>query len=147
MPWNEAGEPAVVGEFARDHGALVPDRFACLRARQAANDPLSVPRGPVAKVSRDGILRQIEERRQRRLLRQAGQAFNPVYGEGMSVAAQEACLLRDLLQRLASNRRPIGELAPAFFDGVQSLIETPSSVATLDFVFPDTRGSVRSPRT
>lgn len=73
--------------------------------------------------------------------------FNPVYGQGMSVAAQEACLLRDLLQRLASNRRPIGELAPAFFDGVQSLIETPSSVATLDFVFPDTRGSVRSPRT
>ena len=52
-----------------------PGRFAGLRARQAANDPLSIPRRPVAKVSRDGILRQIEERRQRRLLRQAGQAF------------------------------------------------------------------------
>ena len=27
LPWNEVGEPAVVGEFARDHGALVPDRL------------------------------------------------------------------------------------------------------------------------
>jgi len=27
LPWNEAGEPAIVGQFARDHGALVPDRL------------------------------------------------------------------------------------------------------------------------
>ena len=27
LPWNEVGEAAVVGEFARDHGALVPDRL------------------------------------------------------------------------------------------------------------------------
>jgi hypothetical protein len=66
--------------------------------------------------------------------------FNPVYGQGMSVAAQEACLLRSLLQRLASNRGPLSGLAPAFFDGAQSLIDTPWSVATMDFVFPDTRG-------
>lgn len=66
--------------------------------------------------------------------------FNPVYGQGMSVAAQEACLLRTLLQRQSGNRSPLSELAPAFFDGVQSLIETPWSVATMDFVFPDTRG-------
>jgi 2-polyprenyl-6-methoxyphenol hydroxylase-like FAD-dependent oxidoreductase len=66
--------------------------------------------------------------------------FNPVYGQGMSVAAQEACLLRSLLQGLASNRRPISELAPTFFDKAQSLIETPWSVAILDFAFPDTRG-------
>ncbi len=26
LPWNDAGEPAIVGQFARDHGALVPDR-------------------------------------------------------------------------------------------------------------------------
>jgi hypothetical protein len=66
--------------------------------------------------------------------------FNPVYGQGMSVAAQEACLLRSLLQRLASNRGPLNGLAPAFFDGAQSLIDTPWSVATMDFVFPDARG-------
>jgi 2-polyprenyl-6-methoxyphenol hydroxylase-like FAD-dependent oxidoreductase len=71
--------------------------------------------------------------------------FNPVYGQGMSVAALEACLLRRLLERLAGDRlagdsNPIAGLAPAFFAEIQTLIETPWSVAILDFVFPDTRG-------
>jgi 2-polyprenyl-6-methoxyphenol hydroxylase-like FAD-dependent oxidoreductase len=66
--------------------------------------------------------------------------FNPVYGQGMSVAAQEACLLQKLLERLAGESDPIAGLARAFFDDVQTLIETPWSVATLDFVFPHTRG-------
>jgi 2-polyprenyl-6-methoxyphenol hydroxylase-like FAD-dependent oxidoreductase len=76
--------------------------------------------------------------------------FNPVYGQGMSVAALEACLLRKLLERLAGDRlgvdrlggdsNPIAGLAPAFFAEIQTLIETPWSVAILDFVFPDTRG-------
>jgi len=66
--------------------------------------------------------------------------FNPVYGQGMSVAAQEACLLRKILERLGAESDPIAELASTFFTEVQPLIETPWSVATLDFVFPTTRG-------
>jgi molecular chaperone DnaK (HSP70) len=27
LPWNEAGEPAIIGQFARDRGALVPNRL------------------------------------------------------------------------------------------------------------------------
>jgi molecular chaperone DnaK (HSP70) len=27
LPWNPDGEPEIVGQFARDHGALVPDRL------------------------------------------------------------------------------------------------------------------------
>jgi Hsp70 protein len=27
LPWRDSGEPGVVGQFARDHGALVPDRL------------------------------------------------------------------------------------------------------------------------
>ncbi len=27
LPWNDAGGPAIVGQFARDYGALVPDRL------------------------------------------------------------------------------------------------------------------------
>jgi 2-polyprenyl-6-methoxyphenol hydroxylase-like FAD-dependent oxidoreductase len=65
--------------------------------------------------------------------------FNPVYGQGMSVAALEACLLRRLLER-SGDGDPIAGLAPAFFAEVQALIETPWSVAVLDFVFPDTKG-------
>ena len=66
--------------------------------------------------------------------------FNPVYGQGMSVAALEACLLQRLLERPAEDGDPIAGLAPTFFAEVQTLIETPWSVAMLDFVFPDTRG-------
>jgi hypothetical protein len=66
--------------------------------------------------------------------------FNPVYGQGMSVAALEACLLRRLLERLGGDGSPIAGLAPVFFAEVQTLIETPWSVAILDFAFPDTRG-------
>ena len=66
--------------------------------------------------------------------------FNPVYGQGMSVAALEACLLGRLLQRLGDEGDLIASLAPTFFTEVQTLLETPWSVATLDFAFPDTRG-------
>jgi 2-polyprenyl-6-methoxyphenol hydroxylase-like FAD-dependent oxidoreductase len=66
--------------------------------------------------------------------------FNPVYGQGMSVAALEACLLQRLLARLGGDSNSIAGLAPTFFAEVQTLIETPWSVAVLDFVFPDTRG-------
>jgi hypothetical protein len=27
LPWNDIGDPAIVGQFARDHGAFVPDRL------------------------------------------------------------------------------------------------------------------------
>jgi 2-polyprenyl-6-methoxyphenol hydroxylase-like FAD-dependent oxidoreductase len=66
--------------------------------------------------------------------------FNPVYGQGMSVAALEACLLRRLLERLEEDSNSIAALAPTFFSEVQTVIDTPWSVATLDFAFPDTRG-------
>ena len=64
--------------------------------------------------------------------------FNPVYGQGMSVAALEACLLRKLLE--APRGDPIATLAPTFFAEVQAVIDTPWSVAVFDFAFPDTRG-------
>jgi 2-polyprenyl-6-methoxyphenol hydroxylase-like FAD-dependent oxidoreductase len=66
--------------------------------------------------------------------------FNPVYGQGMSVAALEACLLKRLLERPGKDGDPIAGLAPTFFAEMQALIETPWSVAMLDFAFPDTRG-------
>jgi 2-polyprenyl-6-methoxyphenol hydroxylase-like FAD-dependent oxidoreductase len=66
--------------------------------------------------------------------------FNPVYGQGMSVAALEACLLKRLLERPGEDSDPLAGLAPTFFAEMQTLIETPWSVAMLDFVFPETRG-------
>jgi hypothetical protein len=58
----------------------------------------------------------------------------------MSVAAMEACLLKRLLENSGETANPIAELASIFFKEMQALIETPWSVATLDFAFPQTRG-------
>jgi 2-polyprenyl-6-methoxyphenol hydroxylase-like FAD-dependent oxidoreductase len=69
--------------------------------------------------------------------------FNPVYGQGMSVAALEACLLQRLLGRLGGDSNPIAGLAPAFFAEVQTLIETPWSWPYSTSCFPIRGGNVR----
>ena len=67
--------------------------------------------------------------------------FNPVYGQGMSVAAKEAVLLRRLLRDRAAQRDPLSGLGKAFFAEAQPLIETPWTMAAIpDFVYPETRG-------
>jgi 2-polyprenyl-6-methoxyphenol hydroxylase-like FAD-dependent oxidoreductase len=66
--------------------------------------------------------------------------FNPVYGQGISVAALEACLLKRLLEKSGEAGDPIAGLASRFFEEMQALIETPWSVAMFDFAFPETRG-------
>jgi len=55
--------------------------------------------------------------------------FNPVYGQGMTVAAQEAVLLHQLLRKQAEESDPLVELAPTFFAGASELIDTPWAVA------------------
>jgi len=67
--------------------------------------------------------------------------FNPVYGQGMSVAAQEAVLLHQLLRKEAEEADPLAGLAPVFFAGASAVIETPWAVAAIpDFSFPETKG-------
>lgn len=64
--------------------------------------------------------------------------FNPVYGQGMSVAAQEARLLHEVLQRHAGEPEP---LAGAFFAEAATLIETPWALAaTPDLAHPKAEG-------
>lgn len=62
--------------------------------------------------------------------------FNPVFGQGMSVATLEAVILRRLLQEGV----PADRLAKEFFAAIQSVVETPWGVAQSDFVYPATRG-------
>lgn len=66
--------------------------------------------------------------------------FNPLFGQGMSVAAQEACALRRLLERRATAADPLAGLAEAFFQEIKPLLATPWSVAESDFIYPQTRG-------
>jgi 2-polyprenyl-6-methoxyphenol hydroxylase-like FAD-dependent oxidoreductase len=62
--------------------------------------------------------------------------FNPVFGQGMSVAAQEAVIL----DRLLAEDVPMERLARDFFAAIQDTIATPWGVAVSDFVYPATRG-------
>jgi 2-polyprenyl-6-methoxyphenol hydroxylase-like FAD-dependent oxidoreductase len=65
--------------------------------------------------------------------------FNPVYGQGMSVATQEALLLRRLLGSRKGD--PLAGLAAAFFAAASELIETPWAQAAIpDFAMPQTAG-------
>ena len=66
--------------------------------------------------------------------------FNPVYGQGMSVAAQEAAILNRLLLARAGEPDPVNGLANAFFAAIEDVLETPWGVAISDFIFPKTRG-------
>jgi 2-polyprenyl-6-methoxyphenol hydroxylase-like FAD-dependent oxidoreductase len=67
--------------------------------------------------------------------------FNPIYGQGMSVAAQEAHALGQVLARRAGERDPLDGLAPAFFHEAAALIDTPWATSAIpDFFHPDTRG-------
>jgi 2-polyprenyl-6-methoxyphenol hydroxylase-like FAD-dependent oxidoreductase len=66
--------------------------------------------------------------------------FNPVNGQGMTVAAQEACLLRELLAAHSPPGDLLQGLAKVFFERIPALIETPWNVATFDFMHPATRG-------
>ncbi len=67
--------------------------------------------------------------------------FNPVYGQGMSVAAIEACLLHDLLAAASTEGKGTDGLASTFLTEAQKVIETPwSTSAVPDFVDPLTEG-------
>jgi 2-polyprenyl-6-methoxyphenol hydroxylase-like FAD-dependent oxidoreductase len=66
--------------------------------------------------------------------------FNPVFGQGMSVAAIEAAHLNRLLSARAGDSEPLAGLARSYFDVVQDLIKTPWSAAILDLVHPKTSG-------
>ncbi|HEY2032451.1 MAG TPA: FAD-dependent monooxygenase [Rhizomicrobium sp.] len=66
--------------------------------------------------------------------------FNPAFGQGMSVAAQEVATLRRLLEARASEADPLNGLAQSFFAALQTVLAAPWAVAEADFVYEKTRG-------
>jgi 2-polyprenyl-6-methoxyphenol hydroxylase-like FAD-dependent oxidoreductase len=67
--------------------------------------------------------------------------FNAVYGQGMTVAAQEARLLKEILKGQAAKPDPLDGLAMTFFSESRSLIEGPWNMSAIpDFVYAETRG-------
>jgi 2-polyprenyl-6-methoxyphenol hydroxylase-like FAD-dependent oxidoreductase len=66
--------------------------------------------------------------------------FPPVQGQGMSVAAQEGCVLASLLESRRRRADPLDGLGEALLAEIQPLLETPWAVAMADLVYPQTRG-------
>jgi 2-polyprenyl-6-methoxyphenol hydroxylase-like FAD-dependent oxidoreductase len=67
--------------------------------------------------------------------------FNPIFGQGMSVAAQEAFVLRELLGLRCYDTAPLGNLGRDYLVRIQDLLEAPWAVAETDFAHPQTRGA------
>jgi len=67
--------------------------------------------------------------------------FNPIHGQGMSSAAQQARLLQDVLDRAAADPDSIPTVQAGFMAEVASVLETPWTMSTsADLAFPQTRG-------
>lgn len=66
--------------------------------------------------------------------------FNPAFGQGMSVAAQQAGALRRLIEARISNADSLKGLARPFFAAVQDFLAAPWATAESDFIFERTRG-------
>lgn len=67
--------------------------------------------------------------------------FNPVYGQGMSVAAQQASLLRDLLTSRAGTPAPLKGLAAEFLPAADALIEAAWQFSAIpDLAYPQSEG-------
>jgi 2-polyprenyl-6-methoxyphenol hydroxylase-like FAD-dependent oxidoreductase len=67
--------------------------------------------------------------------------LNPVYGQGITVAVQEANVLRHLLRTNAANADPLATLAQQFLAEAEALIAAPWTISAIpDFIYPETRG-------
>jgi flavin-dependent dehydrogenase len=68
--------------------------------------------------------------------------FNPIYGQGMSVAAQEARVLSRLLAARSASADPLDDLAQDFFAATPAVTETPWAFArTFDLQWPEATGA------
>jgi 2-polyprenyl-6-methoxyphenol hydroxylase-like FAD-dependent oxidoreductase len=68
--------------------------------------------------------------------------LNPVYGQGMTTALQEAAILRSLLERESRQRDSLASVARAFLEETELLLDGPWSMSAIpDFVYPQTQGT------
>jgi 2-polyprenyl-6-methoxyphenol hydroxylase-like FAD-dependent oxidoreductase len=68
-------------------------------------------------------------------------SLNPIYAQGITVAVQEANVLRRLLSTNAAQADPFSTLAQQFLSEAEALIEGPWTMSAIpDFLYPQTRG-------
>jgi len=68
-------------------------------------------------------------------------SFNPVYGQGMSSAAQQVVALQQILSARAGESRSLAGISSAFFSKAAEVISAPWMLAaSADFAYPQTKG-------
>jgi 2-polyprenyl-6-methoxyphenol hydroxylase-like FAD-dependent oxidoreductase len=67
--------------------------------------------------------------------------LNPIYGQGITVAVQEANILRRLLSATPAEAQTLAALARQFLTEAEALVKEPWAMSALpDFIYPQTRG-------
>jgi 2-polyprenyl-6-methoxyphenol hydroxylase-like FAD-dependent oxidoreductase len=67
--------------------------------------------------------------------------LNPVYGQGITVAVQEANALRRLLSAHTWHADPLATLGSAYLAEAETIVEAPWAISAVpDFIYPQTRG-------
>ncbi|MBR7831961.1 FAD-binding monooxygenase [Actinospica durhamensis] len=123
-------EPEAFLEFAKS--LPVPDVYEAIRDGEALDEPVSF-RFPASVRRRYERLTRLPERLL--VLGDAVCSFNPVYGQGMSVAAIESLTLRDHL------RQGMAPQPQRFFADIARVIDTPWEIsAGGDLDFPEVEG-------
>ncbi|MER5336979.1 FAD-dependent oxidoreductase [Micromonospora sp. NPDC002717] len=123
-------DPGAFLEFVRS--LPVPDVYHAVRDAEALDDPVSF-RFPASVRRRYERLLRLPDRYL--VIGDAFCSFNPVYGQGMSVAAIEAMTLR---QHLREGRAPTPQ---RFFADLSRVIDTPWDIAAGgDLDFPGVEG-------
>jgi 2-polyprenyl-6-methoxyphenol hydroxylase-like FAD-dependent oxidoreductase len=121
--------------------------FAKTLRTQTIHDAIkgAVPIGPIYRFGFPGSMRRHFERLESfpdRLLPLGDVIcrFNPAFGQGMSVAAQEVSVLRRLIEARALDADPLRGLAQPFFAAIQGYLAAPWTVTESDFMYEKTRG-------
>jgi 2-polyprenyl-6-methoxyphenol hydroxylase-like FAD-dependent oxidoreductase len=135
------------------HGQLVPESvgefiaFAKTLRTQTIHDAIkdAVPIGPVHRFGFPGSIRRHFERLDSfpdRMLPLGDVIcrFNPAFGQGMSVAAQEVGVLKRLIEARVLDADPHKGLAQSFFAAIQGVLAAPWATAENDFIYEKTRG-------
>jgi 2-polyprenyl-6-methoxyphenol hydroxylase-like FAD-dependent oxidoreductase len=66
---------------------------------------------------------------------------NPVFGQGMTVAAKEAAMLHRLFSETDGHADALETIGPAFLKEMEDLVKTPwAGAAALDLAYPQTKG-------
>jgi 2-polyprenyl-6-methoxyphenol hydroxylase-like FAD-dependent oxidoreductase len=135
------------------HGQLVPESvgdfvaFAKKLRTQTIHDAIkdAVPIGPIHRFAFPSSMWRHFERLDRfpDHLLPLGDVicrFNPAFGQGMSVAAQEVSALKRLIEARALDADPLKGLAQSYFAAIEDFLAAPWAVTESDFIYAKTRG-------